>query len=293
MKKLAFVSIVTVIAALGFTGLHAEGAYGGGADSETRVLIVGDSWAEFTWIFGSLDLAFDRAGFPDIAAKGDVTAIGGSTASQWREPGYLALIDQELAANPEIDVIHLCIGGNDFLYEWNTSMTLEEEEDLFQRILTDIGAVIEYILIGYPGIQIVFCGYDYPNLEEIREWDPMTWFLWFSMGMPDPVTINDAMIRMSELVIDGGLEVPSLHVINHMGLMQWVFGYPGHGIPPRSLPLPGNEPSGYEPLAGGDPTLPSPPEAMLDGIHLGFRGYNCIALSCTYYFYHGWFTANP
>ena len=60
-----------------------------------------------------------------------------------------------------------------------------------------------------------------------------------------------------------------------------------------NLPLPGNEPSGWEPLAGGDPALPSPPEAMLDCIHLGQRGFYSLACSCTYYFYDDWFTAHP
>lgn len=293
MKKLFFLIIPALIVFFGFSILFADDAACGETDSTDRVLIVGDSWAEFIWIFGSLDSAFDRAGFPDITAKGDVTAIGGSTAAQWAKPEYLALIDQELGEDPDIDVVHLSIGGNDFLYEWNTSMTPAEEDALFQRILTDISTVIEYILTGYPGMQIVLAGYDYPNFEEMRFSDPMTWFLWFALGMPSPDEVNNSMVRIMELLIAEGMEVPDLHFVNHMGLMHWVFGYPGEGIPPRSLPLPGNEPTGYDPLAGGDPTLPSPPEAMLDGIHLDHRGFNCLALSCTYYFYHGWFTGNP
>lgn len=58
---------------------------------------------------------FAADGRSDLHAKGDTTALSGTTASQWATAGYLQLIADELDANPSIEVEQLVIGGNDFL----------------------------------------------------------------------------------------------------------------------------------------------------------------------------------
>jgi lysophospholipase L1-like esterase len=263
------------------------------AQGTERVLIVGDSWAEFTWVFGSLDRALDRAGHGDKIAVGDVTALGGTTAEQWVTPAYQALITSELAAYPTIDVIHLSLGGNDFLGAWNASMTSAQEQVLFDGIADDIEATVQFIHGIDPNIQIVVNGYDYVNFDELRVTDPWTLLIWFLLGTPTSTRINQAMFDSSATMYARLANDPTVHFINHAGLMQWVFGYPSQGIAPRTTALPGNEPSGYRPALGGIPTLPSPPEAMLDAIHLNRRGYDAVTLHCTYYFYDAWFDANP
>ncbi len=263
------------------------------AQDTERVLIVGDSWAELTWVFGSIDSALERAGHGDKIAVGGVTAIGGTTAQEWATPSYQALIQQELSAFPTIDVVHLNIGGNDFLGAWNASMTSAQEQALFAQTATDVEAVVQYIHSLNPNIQVVLNGYDYVNFVEMRATDPWTMLMWVLLGMPSAQRINQALFDSSATVYWRLRNDPAVHFINHAGLMQWVFGYPTHGIAPRSVPLPGNEPNNYSPALGGDPLLPSPPAAMLDGIHLNKRGYDAIALHCAFYFYADWFDSHP
>lgn len=263
------------------------------AQTTERVLVVGDSWAEFTWVYGSVDKALAFAGHGDKIAVGDVTAIGGTTAEQWVTPAYQALITSELAAHPTIDVIHLNVGGNDFLGAWNASMNPAQEQALYTQIADDVETIVQFIHGIDPSLQIVLNGYDYVNFEELRVTDPWTLLTWLLLGMPSSTRINQAMFDSSAAMYTRLANDPAVHFINHAGLMQWVFGYPSLGVAPRTTPLPGNQPSGYHPALGGIPTLPSPPEAMYDGIHLNRRGYDAVAFHCTYYFYDAWFDANP
>jgi hypothetical protein len=82
---------------------------------EFRVLLVGDSWAELMWFNQSLRTVFAEEGHPEILEKGDVTALGGTTAAEWTTPSFLQLITDELDANPTLEVVQLTLGGNDFL----------------------------------------------------------------------------------------------------------------------------------------------------------------------------------
>ena len=52
-----------------------------------RVLLVGDSWADFMWINRTLRDVFADNGRADIVEEGAVTAISGSTAAEWAQPG--------------------------------------------------------------------------------------------------------------------------------------------------------------------------------------------------------------
>lgn len=278
-------SLLVVFAFLAFT-LNAIG-------QTERILIVGDSWAELTWEFGSLDRAMQRAGHGDKIAVGEVTAIGGTTAEQWKTAAYQQLIASELAAYPSIDVIHLSLGGNDFLGNWNTGMTAAEELALFQRIATDLQVLVQFIHGLDPGIQVVLNGYDYVNLEEKRWQDPFTFLLWLILGTPTPARINQALFQSSATIFSHLSSNPNVHFVNHAGLTHWAYGYPSRGLAPRTTPLPGNAHNGYNPPLGGDPNLPGPAFLMLDGIHYNEQGYDAVALHCAARFYDAWFDAHP
>ena len=282
---------LAALTAISATPLAAQATTGVGPTTE-RVLIVGDSWAEFTWAFGSVDAALAAVGHPDKIAVGDVTALGGTTAADWNTPAYQSLIQQELMAHPTIDVIHLSIGGNDFLGAWNTGMTEAEEQALYTTIADDVEAVVAFIHSLDPDLEIVIGSYDYVNLEEQRS-DFFTWLLWLGLGSPTPAEVNQELAASTSAVFRRLLADPKVHLLNNSGAMQYFFGYPAYGIAPRSLPLPGNEPQGWRPGLGGDPGLPSPPAAMLDGIHLNEAGYRIIARHAALRFYDGYFDANP
>ncbi len=258
-----------------------------------RVLVVGDSWAEAVWATRSLSWAFARFGHGDKVEVGDTTAFAGSTAAEWATPAWLAMIDAALQAHPTVDLVHLQIGGNDFLGGWSLHLTQAQEDALFQQIENDVTTVVGHVLAWDPGLQVVLVGYDYPNFEELRLSDPYYAALWQLMGRPTPVQLNDAMLRMSARLARWAAGQSRVHFINHWGLMQHSHGYASLGIPPWTLPRPGNEPQGWRPFAGGDPSLPSPPEALFDAIHLDLKGYRTLTVSCTRWFYDAWFDTHP
>ncbi len=263
------------------------------AQQTERVLIVGDSWAELTWAFGSLDEAFAWAGHNDKVAVGDVTAIGGTTAEQWKTAAYQQLIADELADHPSIDVIHLSLGGNDFLGNWNTGLSRAEELALFQRIAADMEVLVQFIHGIDPNLQIVLNGYDYINRDEMRWQDPFSFLLWLILGAPGPARVNTALFESSATIYNHLSSNPNVHFINHAGLMHWAYGYPSRGLAPRTTPLPGNAHNNYNPPLGGNPNFPGPHTLMLDGIHFGEEGYDAFALHGTIRFYDDWFDLHP
>lgn len=291
--KLLLPRILTVLAALSVTFDAAAAEQTTAGTGTERVLILGDSWAELTWSSGALADSLAWRGHGDKEVVGQQTALGGTTAADWNLPAYRQRIQQELTAYPTIDVIHLSIGGNDFLGAWSTGMSAAEEQALFDTIADDVESIIAYLHSLDPDLEVVYGSYDYINLEEIRGSNIFAWLLWLGLGTPTPIEVNTAMAQSSSTVFRRIASNPKVHLLNHSGAMQFFFGYPAHGIAPRSLPLPGNEPEGWVPGLGGNPTLPSPPAAMLDGIHLTADGYRIITRHAVYRFYDAYFDANP
>lgn len=283
-KKTHLYLLVPISLLLGSTAISAQ---------TERVLVVGDSWAEFTWLANSVDEALTWAGHADKIAVGDTTAISGTTAAQWNTSPYQTLIAQALIAYPTIDVIHLHVGGNDFLGQWNTSLSPMAVAALYQEIADDIEGLVSYIHSLDPTLEIVYPSYDYLNFEEVPMIGSYDWFVWLLLGFPTSDVLNAEFFALTRNVYQRFHGNPKVHFINNSGLMQYVFGYPSLGIAPRTLPLPGNESTGWRPLLGGDPNLMSPPEAMSDGFHLNGLGFDSMAKFATYHFYDAYFNANP
>ena len=249
-----------------------------------RVLVVGDSWAEFMWDDRSLRNVFAEMGHGDILEKGDVTAISGSTAAQWVDPGMLQLITDELTANPTIELVQLTMGGNDFLAGqseggWFVGMPQEDLDALFDQIAGDIQTVIDHILGLDPDLKIVLSLYDYPNFVESLSGLGAFFCvpLWEDMGEPTPLQLNQIQTEFSDrvaLLVAGQTEV---FTVSHLGLMHFYFGYPSMGIDPGDL------------LPPGDLNLPSPPQAMRfinsDCIHLNSGGHEHVARNLFDQFY--------
>lgn len=261
--------------------------------TENRVLIVGDSWSAYTTAFGSLDQAFADAGHPDKLAVGDTTAIGGSTAADWTTPAYQALITQALAQNPDVDVVHLTIGGNDFFAGWNVGMGATAEAALFDQIADDVESVIDFIQSQRAGVQVVLSTYDYPNFDEELAANPLYVLLYASMGFPSAAQLNDAGARGQLAIGREVFQKPNVHVIHHFGLTHFLRGYPAKGMAPRTSAKPLQWRPGRAPMAGGDSNLFGTPEWLLDPIHLNDIGYYWVAAHCTFLFYDDYFDANP
>ena len=245
-----------------------------GGSAEVRVLLVGDSWADYMWQDRVLRQVFAAEGRPDIIEEGSTTTISGSTAAEWAQPEMLALITQEVMSIPSLTHVQLTMGGNDFLAGasgggWHTGMTPLEEETLFMRVAEDIQTVIEHILDIDPRLDIVISLYDYPNFVETLSGLGALFCvpLHQDLGEPMPETINSALADFTAelaLILADRLEVT---VVDHAGHMQNRFGYPSMGISPGDL------------IPPGDLTLPSPPES------LRFGGNDCFHLNATGYRY--------
>jgi len=253
---------------------------------EFRVLLVGDSWSYFMWLDKTMRELFAAKGHPYALEKGDVTAISGSKASEWIEPSMLQKISDELIANPKIDVVQLSMGGNDFLAGapngWYTTMSFEEEVELYEQILSYLDTVVQHIRSVDPTIQILIGGYDYPNFQESLSL-PLSFFCtpyWDDMVQPTPFELNTAMTAFEDMLMAYAETIPELTYVRHLGSMQFLYGYPSLGIEPGEL------------LPPGDLEIPSPMSSMrlgIDCFHLNSDGYDFHALNLWDSFYSTYF----
>jgi len=231
----------------------------------TRLLIVGDSWAEEQWLDGSHARVLSGLGLTSVGVSGELTTTSGSTAADWVMPENLARIDAALAQYPHLDTVQLTVGGNDFLDSWNTGFSPAQFDALIALIVQDIEIVTDYILAQRPELEIVVSLYDYPNFEDTR--DGLIWTfacnqLWTSLGQPDPLEVNTAAVEVIDSIeafTDGN---PRIRHVRHLGQAQIFFGS-------TMLPPP------------GDINLPSPRAAMRERFFGG--GGDCFHFNATAY----------
>ncbi len=273
-----------------------------------RVLLAGDSWAQYMWDDGSHNDIFDRFGQADKLAlsrslgsdpgpgyTGPEYAISGSEARQWVDTANYPWISNMVAAlqaNPTIDYVMLSIDGNDMLAGkpdggWYKDMDLDvpgSEAALFDRIHQDTQAIIDSALAVRPNLKVLLSSYDYPNFN--------VGFWCFVYACPkrrdlsrDPTNdlitdqeINQMMVTVESQRIGWVNADPRVLYDNAVGLMHYFYG---DGISaPRTLPRPGETPPGYLPFPGGNPLRPTlrsnfrkPNNIDADPIHLNYDGY--------------------
>ncbi|HOS03657.1 MAG TPA: SGNH/GDSL hydrolase family protein, partial [Candidatus Hydrogenedentes bacterium] len=272
-----------------------------------RVLLLGDSWAGAMWTrntFARLfaDPAFSASIPAGSTAKGDVTTVNGGTAYDWQDPARLALLGQELASNPTIDIVHVSLGGNDFLSTYKTSDTPEQRSAKFDSIIANLRTVIEYAVAQRPNIRVAVCDYDYLNFVEsvAKPYDPIITQMYNDLGQPTPAQINGALVELGQRKLALCNSIPRCYYIHNFGLMHYVYGYPGF-FAAGAKPYPGQPPA-YTPFPGGDVNYPNPPVAMnvvtksgtnyVDPIHLSETGYFYLGWNCMTSFYVSWLN-NP
>lgn len=269
-----------------------------------RVLVAGDSWAQYMWDDGAHNQLLARFGLADKRAfarslgsdpgpgyTGPEYAVSGSEARQWANPNdypWIANLVAELQANPHADVVLLSIGGNDVLAGksdggWYKDMDLDApgaEQLLFDAIEADTRAIIDAAQAVRPGVQVQLMSYDYPNFN--------TGFWCFAYACPkrqdlsrDPsgdlitdAELNDMMVRVETQRIGWANADPRLQFDHAVGLMHRWYGDGVDG--PLVLPAPGTDPPGYLPFPGGNeqrPSLRGNFRSAPDPIHLDAEGY--------------------
>jgi hypothetical protein len=268
-----------------------------------RLLLAGDSWAQYMWDDGSHNDIFDRFGFQDRTAvsislgsdpgpgyTGNAYAVSGSEARQWVDTAnfpYIANMVAALQASPTIDRVLLSIGGNDVLAGksdggWYMGLDVPgSEAALFDSIHAHTETIIGAALAVRPDIRVILSSYDYPNFNT----GVLTCWIYACPERQnlsrDPVNalITDAELNGMMVTVEGNRIAwtnadPRADYDDGVGLMHYWYGDGTN--PPLTLPKPGQVPPDYLPFPGGNParpTLRSNFRNSADPIHLNVAGY--------------------
>lgn len=263
---------------------------------QNRVLLVGDSWAELMWNHRNLKRTFDAFGRADVleynppsTPADQRTAISGMTAAAYNTPSFLQRVTDALAAQPSIDLVHISLGGNDFLGGWKASMTPAQEEALFNGIRDNIAGVVQHCLNQRPDIRVAIVGYDFLNFFDTGG-NSSCVAMWLLMDGPSVRRLNDALTGLEAKKRDLAQSMgPRVRYVHNLGLMQFWAGYPPW-FGPFFVPAPGGPPA-YTPFPGGNPDFPTHTSRLADNgsdcIHLNVQGYDELALNAYNQFYAG------
>jgi hypothetical protein len=274
-----------------------------------RVLIAGDSWAQFMWDDDTHNQIFDRFGHADKLAvsrslgenpgpghSGPEYAISGSEAREWVNTAsypWIANVVAELQALPTIDTVVFSLGGNDVLAGrsgggWYKDMDLDvagSEAALFARILADSDSIAQAFQAVRPELDVLVSSYEYPNFNVSALWC----FIYACPKRrdlsrdPDNDLVSDAEINAMIVDVEatriGWTNADPRLLFDHaVGEMHH---YYGDGVAaPGALPRPGQQAPDYLPFPAGQPDRPSLRENFrinfgisADPIHLDPEGY--------------------
>lgn len=272
-KTLFVISVIAILAPAAYAG--------------PSILVVGDSWAAGIVGFKAIEQVLEAHGETEVGVVGASTAIGGSRADQWAEnqKGKLDILREALEADPSIAIVHISIGGNDFLRAAmeNGVVTADPatREAVWAKIWADIEVMLKTIHEIRPDVQIVLNDYDYL--------DPVLMNKAYKLEFPPDVNaenLNEALVEFAQYKHEKVKTSGLCHYIQHFGLLQFHYGFPPHAEK-HSVALPGMPPD-YKPFAGGNPELANSPEAMPDGVHPMPEGYVYIMDRCYDAFYEDW-----
>jgi hypothetical protein len=219
-----------------------------------RILVIGDSWGVAAEP-ALQQVLIDNGNAETVAS----IAVGGETAENVNTPEWLQKITTALEENPDADLVHLSLAGNDVLGTWNSSFTQAEEDQLFDDIIEDITAIVDHILQQRPGVRIFWSSYDFPR--------PL-------ITVGNPIDVNNASMRFSVLAQAlADSKGNSLSYGDFNGLTQVEYGFDGvqASIFDPDFPIPAGDPS------LPDPQYPGPAPAYFDLIHLTEEAYLLLA----------------
>jgi len=245
-----------------------------------EMLLIGDSWAFFSWSGDSYNENFDRFGLSDINCYSTSgLAVNGAEASDYfDDPARKQELIDYITTNPNLKIVHLSLGGNDAMGNWNKTMTSQQEDAILSVIMNDIKAIIDTIWFYNPNLDIHISGYDYPNFEEtiggflIPSLHPF-YGTWNNMGQPTNAEINGILSKASQAFADSAAAWDKVTFVNNLGLMQWNYGQTS----PLTVAPYGTYQPFTAPVPGGYPDYPSPLDALNfggnDSFHLNNNAY--------------------
>lgn len=252
-------------------------------DDVTRVMLIGDSWANFMGIDNSINTAFEKWGHSNYKFfTNAILAENGTETSDFLTPAKLNEIQNQFTLNPDIDFVHLSLGGNDVLNTWDVNFTQAQTDSLLDSVYARLITIIDFIKTANPGVRILWSGYAYPNFGEIiEELAPFQsthpfYATWQGMAFPTFTELNGILNDYSNTMTTLAANDPQVDFVKATGLMQYTFGQttalsvpPGGTYAPFTVPMP-----------EGLPDYPSPKNSMRnyilfrDCFHLSPQGYS-------------------
>jgi hypothetical protein len=176
----------------------------GTARAADEILVLGDSWGFAT--APALQQVLDDNGHASVGVVNE--AVPGDTAASLSRPAGLQGVGNDLAAHPDTVLVHLSIGGNDFLGSWSASMNAQQEDALFDGIVADIETIVLHIGSQRPDVAILIPSYDYPR----------------PLPLGSPLEVNTAAEELASRVQALADSIPGATFENLNGLMQLHFG---------------------------------------------------------------------
>ncbi len=263
--------------------------------NKPKVLLIGDSWAFMMNTESTIDYVLKQWGHSNYKFVSNTTVSqNGADTKDFIQPGKQNEIRNLLNQYPSIEVVHVSIGGNDFLGDWKVSNTQGQTDTLTMEIMDRLDSIFRFIKTCRPGIKIFWSGYVYTNFKEVIEgmapFQSLHLFYdtWASMEFPDFIQINTLQNDMSTLMEAKVAADPDLAFVNCSGLMQYIYGQ----STPLGVPPGGTYPAYSVPLPLGDPNYPSPKGTMrnygfaLDCYHLSTQAFRDFVGYHTQKFYH-------
>jgi hypothetical protein len=260
-------------------------------------MLIGDSWAFFMGVDGTINNVFDQWGHSDIEFYTNVIlSENGAETVDFLQADKQNEIESQLLGRPEIEVVHLSIGGNDVLGSWNINFTQAQTDSLKLEVKDSLIAVIDFIKSVRPDVKILWSGYVYPNFEEVISdflipSEHPFYGTWEGMLFPDNETINQLLNDFSSDIESHYASDTTVDFVNVTGLMQYTYGQDDAlGVAPF-----GTYPAFTVPLPEGYVDYPSPKDAMRnygvtkDCFHLSVQGYEDLISYHTQKFYHKFF----
>lgn len=250
---------------------------------KNRVLLIGDSWAAFMNGDQTITNGLKAVGHSDKKFTSSLAiAENGADTHDFLQEDKQTAIQNIIDANPEIDIIHLSIGGNDLLGDWTVSMTPSQVDSLTMEVQHRLDTIVDFLQGTRPGMNVFWAGYAYPNFEEVIEdvapfqtTHPF-YSAWNDMEQPDFITINTILNEMSDSVSLSAASDPQLDFVPAQGILQYTVGQSS----PLGVAPAGTYPAFSVPLPLGDPNYPSPKSAMrlyagifTDCFHLSTQSY--------------------
>lgn len=263
------------------------------------MLLVGDSWAFFMGVDGTINDALNKWGHSDKEFLTNlVVAENGAETDDFLTAEKQNAIQDLIDDNPSIDIVHLSIGGNDVLGDWHVSFTQQATDSLKQAVFTRLVQVIEFIKSTRPGMRVLWSGYAYPNFGEVIGELPAILQsvhpfhgTWEGMGYPTFEQLNTILNDFSGQLAAYAAADPQVDFVPATGLMQYTHGQTS----PLAVPPGGTYAPYTVPLPVGNVLYPSPKNTMrnygvfVDCFHLSGQGYLDLVEYHTQKFYHKFF----